>query len=74
MLLEFLLVLGFLGILAGQVHPWVQIVRVVQLQQYLVHLWNQGNRVLLAGQVLRASLANLADPSALMVLEIPFLP
>lgn len=74
MILGFLSVLGLLGTLAGQVHPWVHFVLVVQLQQNQVHLWHQGNQVLLAVQGLQAYLADLADPSALMVLEIPFLP
>lgn len=74
MILEFLSVLDFLGTLAGLVHPWVQFVQVVQLQQSLVRLWLQGNQVLLAVPGFQTYLVDLFDPSALTVLEIPFLP
>lgn len=72
--LEFLSVLDFLGTLAVLVHPLDQLVQVVQLRQNPVHLWLLGNQVLLAVLDLQAFLADLVDPSVLMVLEIPFLP
>lgn len=40
----------------------------VQLQQSLVHLSIQANRILLSDLVLQACLAGLVDPSNLMVL------
>lgn len=48
--------------------PLVQAVLVVQPQQSLVHLWVQGNQVLLAVLGIQIYLADLIDPSALVVL------
>lgn len=44
-------------------------VLVVQLQQSLVHLWVQGNPVLLAVLGIQVYLADLIDPSVLVVLS-----
>lgn len=48
--------------------PCVRVTLVVQLQQSLVHLWVQGNQVLLAVPEIQAYLPDLVDPSVLMVL------
>lgn len=74
MILGFLSVLDFLGSLAGLAHPWVRIDQAVRCQQNLVHLWLRGNLKLLAVLGLLVYLENLVDPSARMVLGIPFLP
>lgn len=46
----------------------------VQRQQNLVHLWLRGNLDLLAVLGIPVCPVNLVDPSARMVLGIPFLP
>lgn len=74
MIQGFLSVLDLPGTLVGLARPWVQVVQVVQRQQNLVHLWLQGNLDLLAVLDLLVCLVNLVDPSARMVLGIPFLP